>query len=213
MGNENARPSDYSVCEYSRIEMTASVSSVRSLLCQNAPFESCILRKAAGRKRPVESWNNEGVRAEMRTRRNCDAAQLKRSLDAERSVHFLLGVNWKCSYLSCAMERMLGRSERARETISRGSSPSRNSNDLAKRDKAIYFTTVCFGGYNKSIVKTYLAALKVPIYSSYQFHIETFISYKCVKQIVSTDLKWFHDFVSSFHLTAIIVFLLHRVNS
>lgn len=67
-------------------------------------IESRILRKASCRERLGESWNNEGVRAEMRTRRNCDAVQLKRDLDAERSVHFLLGVNWKCSYLSCAME-------------------------------------------------------------------------------------------------------------
>lgn len=94
---------DYSVREYSRIEVTATMSSVRPLLFQNAPSNRAFCGKQRA-ERLSESWNNEGVRAEMRTRRNCDAVQLKRGLDAERSVHFLLGVNWKCSYLSCAME-------------------------------------------------------------------------------------------------------------
>jgi len=100
----NARWSDYSVREYSRIEVIGYTERAFAFIPERI-IESRILRKAACRKRPGESWNNEGVRAEMRTRRNCDAAQLKRGLDAERSVHFLLGVNWKCSYLSCAMER------------------------------------------------------------------------------------------------------------
>lgn len=123
--------------EYSRIVITPSV---HSLLCQKCT-ESRILRKAARRERSGESWNNEGIRAEMQTQRNCDATQLKRVSDAERSVHFLLSVNWKCSYLSWPFARWNGTGG------PKGQSPSvaicqgkiiRTTWNARRRDKATY---------------------------------------------------------------------------
>lgn len=141
--------SDYSVREYSRVEVTATAERAPAFMSE-CTIKSRISRKAACRKRFGESWNNEGVRAEMRTRRNCDAVQLKWGLDEARSVHFLLGVNWKCSYLSCAMEC-------ARE-MRKGEGNVAVCQAIIRtawqKEMGSYFT-ICFRRHNKSVIKTY----------------------------------------------------------